>query len=160
MAAYLVMTPPASGDRLRDAERVAFVKDGFSWPALLIPLLWAIYHRLWLVLLGLIAAMIGIELLARYVDDRAGLIAGALFSILFALEANFLRRWTLRRRGWRLADIVVGSNPDDYERRFFEGWLEAGDAPRQATGGTAVTLGPVADDTGVIGLFPQPEGAR
>ena len=41
---------------MQRADRLAFVKDGFSWPALFVPLLWLIYHRMWieLIVLGLV----------------------------------------------------------------------------------------------------------
>lgn len=160
MAAFTVMTPPPSGDDLTDAERVAFIKDGFSWPALFVPVLWAIYHRLWLVLVLLIAAIVAIEALALGVDDRAGAVAAVAFSFLFALEANLLRRWTLRRRGWRMTGIVVGRNRDDNERRYFQRWLEErGRLVRPRRADETIRVTPAAEDEAVVGLFPRPEGA-
>ena len=158
MAAYLVMAPPPSGDPLSDAEKIAFVKDGFCWPALFLPLLWALYHGLWLVLFGYIAVIAGIEVLAYTIDERAGVIAMVLFALLFAFEANFLRRWTLRRKGWRIADIVVGTRRDDYERRFFDNWLREHDTQEAAK--TPVEMAPSAEELGIIGSFPNAEGRR
>ena len=37
MAIYTVMEPPVTNDDLGDAGRVAFVHDGFSWLALILP---------------------------------------------------------------------------------------------------------------------------
>jgi hypothetical protein len=31
-----------------DGNSVVFIKDGFSWPAFVIPFVWMIWHRLWL----------------------------------------------------------------------------------------------------------------
>ena len=39
------------------ADKVLFVKEGFGWVALLFPVLWLLYHRLWLVLAGFIAVV-------------------------------------------------------------------------------------------------------
>ncbi len=160
MAAFTVMTPPPSGDFLSDVERAAFIKDGFSWPALFVPVLWAIYHRLWLALVLLLVAIAVIVIIAVDLNARAGAVAGVASALLFALEANLLRRWTLKRRGWRMAGIVVGRNRDDNERRFFERWLEdrarPAEAPKTDTG---IRVTPASEDDEVVGLFPRPEGA-
>ena len=44
MASWIVMQPP---DRTRDAD-LAFVRDGFSVFAFLVPPLWLLWHRLWI----------------------------------------------------------------------------------------------------------------
>ena len=90
---------PASG-----GDDIVFVLDGFSWAALIVSPLWALFRSLWAVAAGVIIAALAIDAAA----------------LLFAYEANDLRRWTLRRRGFRDAGIVMGRNLADAEQRFFE----------------------------------------
>ena len=91
---------------------------------------------------------------------------------LFALEANQLRRWSLYRRGWRLAAVVGGDRIEDAEARYLveavaalqpssqSVAIERAPGPASASGGnggTAGTAGPNGDDQ-IVGLFPAPEG--
>ena len=162
MAAFMVMTPPASGDALSDAVRTAFVKDGFSWVALFFAPLWALYHGLWLVLGAWVVVSLAIGAIGDLVSMGAGQVLSLAFSLLFALEANQLRRWTLQRRGWELAGIVVGRDREDYERRYFERLLATGQTQNQTPAPERQRAGPPrahAGGTGVIGSMPTPRGA-
>lgn len=114
---------------LERSEETEFVKDGFCWPALLVPALWLLARRQWIaffvylgfvILLGLIGEALS---LSDYVVTVLSL--GA--NLLLGFEANDLRRWTLRRRGYRDAGLVIASKRDDAERRFFQAMIEAED---------------------------------
>ena len=109
------LNPRAAGDDLE------FVRDGFSWSAFVLTLFWPLYHGLWLVF----AIVLALTVLLGAAMDIAGLsdfgrsavwIAAAL---LFAFEANNLRRWTLRRRGWRDVGMAAGRTLSEAEHRFF-----------------------------------------
>jgi hypothetical protein len=108
---------PASG-----GDDVVFVLDGFSWAALIVPPLWALFRSLWLVAVGVIIAALAIDAAAQWAGapGRVTAIVSFAAALLFAYEANDLRRWTLRRRGFRDAGIVVGRNLADAEQCFFE----------------------------------------
>lgn len=159
MAVYTVFEPPPSGDDMRDAERTAFVREGFSWLALLLPFLWLIWHRMWLVLVMWIAVSVLTQWGASLVGDPAPLIAGLAVSLLMGFEANGLRRWTLSRRGFRFAGVVAGANRDECERRFFAEWEP--DRPRApepaAPGPWTARHGEGAESRHVLGLFPNAE---
>ena len=47
--------PDPAADRIDRAERLVFVKDGFSWAAALFAPIWLIVHRLWWPLVGYVA---------------------------------------------------------------------------------------------------------
>ncbi|MBB4304324.1 hypothetical protein GGD81_003382 [Rhodobium orientis] len=162
MAAFMVMIPPASGDPLSDAVRTAFVKDGFSWVALFFAPLWALYHGLWLVLGLWIVVSLAIGAVGDFFSMGAGEVLSLAFSLLFALEANQLRRWTLQRRGWELSGIVVGRDREDYERRYFDRLLVRGqpqDETIPATERRRAEPPRTRAGTGVIGSMPTPRGA-
>jgi len=89
-----------------------------------------------------------------------------LLHFLFALEANEIRRWTLRRHGYRLAAVVEGRGLEEAEIRYFAG-LSPDAAPEATTGQptpppaapSPPPLGPMppsAEAGEVVGLFPAP----
>jgi len=171
MAVYTVHQPPARhADPLPDAERIVFVRDGFSFWAFLIAPLWMLWHRMRLVLLGYVVMLTAVDtaLSAIGASRTAMSVIGLLISLLVGLEASTLRRVSLRRRGFRNIGIVSGADREDAERRFF------GDArPGSAAGAPPAARPPVppaslsasppahiSHTPDVTGLFPQPGAHR
>jgi hypothetical protein len=126
MQTYTVHEPPGGpADRIERADRLVFVKDGFSLAAALFTPFWMLAHRLWLALLIYVAALAGLELAvwaADLMQETAGWIMVALH-VLVGFESDAIRRWTLGRRGYRLIGSVTGRGWDECERRFLEAWL-------------------------------------
>jgi hypothetical protein len=158
---------PTKGDAdlaLR-AERLAFVKEGFSWPAFFVPYLWLIYHRMWIELILLIVLLVALQLAIGGGQGQALMgWASLAISVLFAVEANNLRSLALERRGHAFAGVASGSTREDAELSFLRAWLPqqaraerspeaAPERPRQAP----APLLPRPRDEGeeVIGLFPK-----
>ena len=115
--------PPAARDDR--AEQLVFVKDGFSLIAALLPPLWMIANRLWLVLLGYLA-IIGILVVLFGVLNVADYwlgYASLALNLLIGFEADSLRRWTLDRRAYHQIASLTGATDDECERRFFSEWL-------------------------------------
>jgi hypothetical protein len=175
MAVYTVHQPPARyADPLPAAERIVFVRDGFSFWAFLIAPLWMLWHRMWLVLLGYVVVLAAVDtaLSAIGASRTAMSVIGLLISLLVGLEASTLRRLSLRRRGFRNIGIVSGADREDAERRFFGSWLD--DArPGSAAGAPPAAPLPVPPASlsasppahvsrtpDVTGLFPQPGAHR
>ena len=124
--AYTVHEKPSpavtKGDR---AEELVFVKDGFSLFAALVPPIWMIINRLWLVLAGYLIGIFGLIVIFSVLninDSWLSYISLAL-SIIIGFEADSLIRWTLERRAWRQIGHITGANSEECERRFFESWL-------------------------------------
>ncbi len=122
-------------------------------------------HRLWQVLVIYLVVIACLDTALRLVGASSLVITcvGVLISLLAGFEAGTLRRFTLRRRGWRNLGIVGGDDLEDAERRFFDIWLD--ESPRSgapstppppppppASGGTA--------PPGIVGLFPEPGAQR
>ena len=169
MTVFSVYEPQSEApELLQRAERLAFVKEGFSWPALFFPAFWLIYQRMWLEL-GAFLAMLAALQWALGFDARAQDLvgwAGLALILLFAFEANDLRVAALKRRGYRLAGVAIGSGRDAAEFAFFRSWLpqqtrsREGDPvagePERGRGGQfhrADQAGAEGDE--VIGLFPR-----
>ena len=157
MRAYTVHAPPAEANPVR----FAFVKDGFSWPALFLQPLWMLWHRLWVTLLGYVAAILVIAVVAVYVGDPYATIAAIIAALALAAEGNTIRRLSLEARGWAEVGDAAGRNLEEAELRFIEAWLRLPPAKRDAL------LARVAPAPGserapqgeepILGLFPEPE---
>lgn len=126
MQSYTVYEPPnPPADRLKRAERLVFVYEGFSWMAALFGPLWMLVHRMWLALILYIIVATGIEFALVSADASAQWITVATIALhlVVGFEAGTLRRWALERRGWRMLGAVTGKSRIDCERRFFQAWL-------------------------------------
>lgn len=164
MTAYYVYEPASEAPSVSArAEQLDFVKDGISWPALIVPAFWLIYHRMWIELLVYLAAYGALGWAMTYSQNGADFLAwvGLALTLLLAFEANDLRRYALERRGYRQLGVAIGSSREAAELSFFRAWLpeqsnstrppNRPSKKREATVGTAPNQ---AEE--VIGLFPRP----
>ena len=168
MRAYTVHAPPEQDE---DPERFRFVKDGISWPALFIPVLWILWHRLWLALIGYVIFVLVVAWTGRLANEDAAAVVAILGGILFALEANNIRRLSLHQRGWQDLGASFGESREEAEIRFFQNWIarrqantmqSARNLDRQGAIGRAYPgagryYEPMSGDDAVLGLFPEPE---
>lgn len=115
--------PPRS--RVLRAERLEFVREGFSWVAALLAPIWMLAHRMWLALVAyiLVVAAINVALPAAGVTSQWAGLATAALHLVIGFESAVLRRWTLERQRWSMLGAVVGRSRLECERRFFDGWL-------------------------------------
>lgn len=175
MPVYTVHAPVVAqgGARTMEAttDKYVFVRDGFYFWAMIAPVIWMLYHRLWLALFGYIvlAVAMGIALAQLRVGAGIVLIAFGLVSVLIGLEAASLRRRKFSGRKWRQLDVVVADDEEAAERRFFDrhagslapaastSWADRG--PQQPS--SAPYQPQAASSAGdIIGLFPQPGAPR
>src|SRR5436190_9249850 len=103
MPVYTVHAPVANGADLPATDRFTFVRDGFHFWAAVASVIWLVWHRLWLALIGWIALMAAIQygMAALGAGSSTILAVDVLISILMGFEAASLQRWTLSRRKWR-----------------------------------------------------------
>ena len=176
MPVYTVHAPVANGADLAAADKFVFVRDGFHFWAALASVVWLVWHRLWLALIGWVAVTVGIgfALGALGAGSREILVADILIAILTGFEAATLQRWTLSRRKWRQLDIVVADNEEAAERRFFDRWTarqrglsndqwavdRGAPPPTRNIPGQPFSKPPPLPQGGIIGLFPEPGGSR
>ncbi|HEV7277848.1 MAG TPA: DUF2628 domain-containing protein [Devosiaceae bacterium] len=77
------------------------VPEKFSWLAALLPLVFLLFHGLWLALLGYVLVLIVLYFAAGFLGWGAVLWLYLLFAVYLGFEAHQLRRGALRRRGFR-----------------------------------------------------------
>jgi hypothetical protein len=170
MAVYTVHQPPLrKGGTSPDPDRFVLVRDGFhAWAFLLGPL-WILWRRLWLVLVLYLVAVAALEVGLRLLGVSAGgqMLAMLAVALLLGLEAGTLRRWTLRRRGFREIGVVVGDDVESAERRFFSTWTQDSSNHRPVHRSNPGPLpsprhpgGSKESGNDIIGLFPESGPAR
>lgn len=156
MAIYSIHLPGNTTPEVA-ADRAVFVRDGFSFWAMLFGPLWFLRHCEWLGLVGwlVIAALMSVA------ERWLGSVISGGFELILALAtgvaANDIRRLTLALRGFRESGVVEGQSREAAERRFFDSWLGQ---PRPVTPSAPPVLHPARSvPPGVLGLFPE-SGAR
>ena len=177
MPVYTVHAPVANGADLAATDKFVFVRDGFHFWAAVASVIWLLWHRLWLALIGWLVLTFAIDFaLAKLGVGRGSIfIVNALLALLLGFEAANLQRWTLSRRKWRQLDIVVADDEETAERRFFDRWtgrqrgptndqhaIDRGGPPptRNIPGQPFSKPPPPLPQGGIIGLFPEPGGPR
>lgn len=113
MKVYTVHVPQA-------LEDTVFVKEGMAWPCLVIPVLWMLWHRMWVPAAIVFACSLAIAAIGKVGGDSltANLIAIG-FQTAIALEANNLRRWSLSKAGYLETGVVAAANMGEAELRYF-----------------------------------------
>lgn len=154
-------TVHAPFDEEDEPEQFRFVKDGLSWPALFFPVLWILWHRLWLTLVYYVVFALAVAWTGRIFGDGAAVAVAVLGTLLLALEGNNIRRLSLSSRGWSEVGASFGRNLTEAEARFFA----AGSSPPLiADRGAVISRAAYtpehraqAADEPILGLFPEPE---
>jgi hypothetical protein len=119
MASYVVLERrPVTGSR----PETVFVRDHFSVLALVFPLIWLLWHRLWFAALMLLLVSAAIGMAGEYlVPGAAMFLVGTAISFFVALEGPAWRIARCRRGGFAEAGTVVARDLDDAEIRWFTG---------------------------------------
>ena len=117
MRLYSVHQPPDG-----DPEDLVLVRDGFSFWAFLLTVLWALWNRLWWEAAALVIIWVVLSLIMNLLgaDDFTQLMISLGFQILVGYEARDLQRWSLARRGWQELGVVSGNSEEAAERRFLD----------------------------------------
>lgn len=161
MASYRVFElrdAPAGAKALGDDIR--FVRDGFSFWALVFPAIWLLWHRLWLGFAALVFYEALLLLLADWVGPLPGLVLGLLAAFYIALEGTNLRAMKLAANGFSETDLVVAGNEEEAEMRFFSRRNIKKQHPLAHEAPGEPSLSPLKARP-VIGVFPaRPFGLR
>jgi hypothetical protein len=119
---YAVYAKEEVDDPLESTE---FVKEGFSIFAGIIPLLWALYHRVWwLAVFAVVFA--GASVWALHADVITIVQRGILnigFLVWAGFSASDFRENALKRRGYVLLGVVTALSEPEAQQRFFDRYL-------------------------------------
>jgi hypothetical protein len=156
MAIYVVMEPPAATAE-EAAERAVLVRDGFSLIALVAPVVWLLWHRLWIEAALALAAGIGLTVLGETAGlGFAGAALSLLVSIYVGLEGPALRIDALRRRGWRDWGVVEARDRHEAELRYLAGEEREEPLAEPVRTAPAATISRPAPAEPALGLLGYP----
>lgn len=113
MRVWTVHLPPGSApasvpSTAKPKAVPVLLREGFVFWALVFGPLWLLRHGCWLGALAAGALMLAGGTLLPAPLDLAILVG---VPVMLALHGQDVRRWTLARRGWKLAHVVLG--PDE-----------------------------------------------
>jgi hypothetical protein len=163
MRIWTIHEPASAATSLERAEKLVFIKDGFSWLAFFFSPLWMLYHRLWLgtLLYVLISAATIAAGALLPLGGGSEFLLGFVPMLYAGFEGNDLRRRKLERRGYTQIGSVAAKSGIEAEVAYFANAPER--APETRPAGPAL-LKPLVQrpvpDHGVLGLFPMPEVRR
>jgi hypothetical protein len=86
------------------------VREGFSWGAVFFGPIWLAVHRAWIAAILTAAAFVLIVMLAP--GELMTVLLTTLI-VLLGLSGQDMRRWSLRLRGYLLAQVVTGRSELD-----------------------------------------------
>lgn len=117
MASYIVLEPQ---DTMGASDKAVFIRDGFSFGAFILPVVWLLFSKLWLeavisllviAILGVIASLLNAADIASYLAMAVSLFIGAEF-------ANW-RIKRLLRKGYKEKTVIEARNSKEAEIRYY-----------------------------------------
>ena len=118
MRLYTVhLGPPAAQGR-----DVVFVKEGFSWPAFLFTIFWALAKGRWLTAIVIFTAQVALSAAALSYGFAPEAESAASFAllILIGVFANDMQRFELTRNGYEMTGVVAAPSVDAAALRAFD----------------------------------------
>jgi hypothetical protein len=113
-------------------EDMVLIVEGFCWPAFLLTVFWALWHRLWLTAAVILGLGLGLDAGALGAGEASRAVLSLAIMALVGFSANDLRRRALRRRGNRSLGPVSGASREAAERRVFDRPAHASFVPAAA----------------------------
>lgn len=145
MSIYVIYICPDGGP-----QRAVLVKEGFSATAAVLTILWALWHRMWIVA----AIIFFIYICATFVilaevpwfRSEAAAVINAAVGLLLGIEASTLRGWSLKWAGYVEVGLVKADSLDEAELKYFlslrkEIVLQSGTSLRAQADKTSDALG-------------------
>ena len=133
------------------------LKDGKSLFALIVPLIWLIWHRLWLPLMAYLVALIGIGLLIVAKQSLYLVLLSSLPAVYLFLEGSELIRASLERKGWRYTGVIeaTGNEQAEIKAIAMNEWSRLEDLPQQNLKPALAKSGSSEYAKTPIGIFPE-----
>lgn len=136
---------------------IILIKDGFCWPALFFTPFWLMLNGMWLIFALYIGLSLIFTSLGQFdiVPSNVAFWLNITISVIFAYEANFLRKWTLQRGNYRQIGVSYGGNIREAEVSFFSQFIhndaesmlvQAEQAPTEVMSETEMVINPISHE--------------
>lgn len=101
-------------------DRVLLLRDGFSFWALTLTVVWLTANRMWWGLMLYVAAAITLSAVCDllHVSELSSLFAQLWLQAMLAYHAYDVQGWALRRRGYKMAGILCAESEMHAQRRY------------------------------------------
>jgi hypothetical protein len=145
MAVFTILLPPDG-----KPDKAVFLAEGFSWSAFFFTVLWALWHRLWLVaaLVFVVFAGLSVALSLRLADPTVVSVLQVGLGLLLGLEGQNLRLLSLERAGYRQDALISADSREAAELTYFAALPSLAQAHQAAP---ARLRGEPADTLGIFG---------
>ncbi|MCU0831759.1 MAG: DUF2628 domain-containing protein [Rhizobiaceae bacterium] len=154
MARFVVMERPGDG------ANAVIIRDAFSVFALVLPVVWLLWHRLWFAALAAFSlAALGALAAWHFAFPPAAFAGELIVSLFVALEGPSLRRHALEAQGFREAGVVHADGAEEAEIRWFAERHTAAEPSSSAPLYRAIETGRGGGATGNA-AFAFPTGGR
>lgn len=136
MAIFTVHLPPTPSGAAPAAEKIVFLRDGFSWPAFFFGPFWLLWKRAWIAAAAwaLLLTLDGLVAWKFNVSREAASWISLALAAWLGFEGGRVVAWSLARRGYVESDVVVGDDEEEAEAIFFHRWRAS--APQTESGAT------------------------
>ena len=103
-------------------ERPVLLREGFNYYAFFFTWIWALYQRLWLQVVLILAFQFLVAMLmkAQTFTPASCVLMQFAFQLLVAWQANDWVRTRLTRRGYIMADVAAAESRLRAEQHYFE----------------------------------------
>jgi hypothetical protein len=122
-----IYTVHINPSKAHPVEKAIFVREGFSFMAFLLGVVWALYHRMWweAAFIVVIMSLFGAAEELKWLDKQSLLVLQFAFNLIVGFQANDWQRGALSRRGYIMSDIVVSDDKLRAQQRYFDRVLAA-----------------------------------
>ncbi len=107
-------------------ETVAFVKEGFAWFAMILHVLWFIYHKMWFA--SVVLFLIEVTLMAlqthNYMPDEIITALKVGLFLFIGFNFNDFRRYFLGKNGYILYTVIIAKNEDEACYKFLSDMVQ------------------------------------
>ena len=124
MRVYTVRILPNSVDY----KELVLIREGFCWGAFFIEVFWALYHRAWISVLILAAAIFLFERLSYWlaITEPAFIAALIGWKCFVGFQGNDWRREALKQRGFEMLGVTTGTDYISAVQRVLDSGDEIG----------------------------------
>jgi Protein of unknown function (DUF2628) len=116
MATYVVMEPASD----RRGEAALFIRDALAPFAVIVPVIWLLWHRLWFEAAMALCVSLTLTAAAAWTGSPQLVgIGSILMGIYVALEGGALKAAAARRRGYEDSAVVEAGSIAEAEERYY-----------------------------------------
>lgn len=98
---------------------IAIIRDGFSTFALIFPVLWLLWYRLWFGFLAYLAVLTAFVASSEWMILVIGGLLNSLFGLYLGIDGANWRAWKFLKNGWQEIDVVIAGDMEEAEMRVF-----------------------------------------